>query len=84
MRSNEIGYWKDKSGKQNKPNNSHSSVIWSAVPSAPQVFQNCIIDCYVIVAPKGPMTIGTTQGDSVSWEASLRVWKPVRGPGRPA
>ena len=29
------------------------------------------------------MTYGTIQGDSVSWEASLRVMKLARGHGRP-
>ena len=45
--------------------NSRSSVIWSAVPSAPQGFQISAI-CYGAVVPKGPMTCGTTQGDSES------------------
>ena len=73
--------------------NSHSNVIWSAVPSALQVVQNDIVSCYGAAAPNGPMTYGTTLGDSESpfltqivskasqraWVASQRVWKPALG-----
>ena len=45
--------------------NSRSSVIWSAVPGALSVFFS--VDSNIArfngaVAPKGPMTYGTTQG----------------------
>ena len=43
---------------------SRSSIIWSAVPSAPHVFQYSTVSCDGAVAPKGPMTYGTIQGDS--------------------